>query len=36
MHIRLTVLVDDQGKALQFYTHVLGLQKTELPLREHP
>jgi catechol 2,3-dioxygenase-like lactoylglutathione lyase family enzyme len=37
MRINLTsVLVDDQDKALQFYTHVLGFQKkTEVPLGEH-
>jgi catechol 2,3-dioxygenase-like lactoylglutathione lyase family enzyme len=37
MHIKLTsVLVDDQDKALHFYTHVLGFQKkTEIPLGEH-
>jgi catechol 2,3-dioxygenase-like lactoylglutathione lyase family enzyme len=37
MHIRLTsVLVDNQDKALDFYTRVLGFQKkTELPLGEH-
>jgi catechol 2,3-dioxygenase-like lactoylglutathione lyase family enzyme len=37
MRIKLTsVLVDDQDKALHFYTHVLGFQKkTEVPLGEH-
>jgi catechol 2,3-dioxygenase-like lactoylglutathione lyase family enzyme len=37
MRINLTsVLVDDQDKALHFYTHVLGFQKkTEVPLGEH-
>jgi catechol 2,3-dioxygenase-like lactoylglutathione lyase family enzyme len=37
MHIKLTsVLVDDQDKALRFYTNVLGFQKkTEIPLGEH-
>jgi catechol 2,3-dioxygenase-like lactoylglutathione lyase family enzyme len=37
MHIKLTsVLVDDQDKALHFYTHVLGFQKKrEIPLGEH-
>src|SRR4029453_2643092 len=37
MRIKLTsVLVDDQDKALHFYTHVLGFQKkTEIPLGEH-
>jgi catechol 2,3-dioxygenase-like lactoylglutathione lyase family enzyme len=37
MRINLTsVLVDDQDKALHFYTHVLGfLKKTEIPLGEH-
>jgi catechol 2,3-dioxygenase-like lactoylglutathione lyase family enzyme len=31
-----SVLVDDQEKALQFYTEVLGFQKkTEIPLGEH-
>ena len=31
-----SVLVDDQDKALQFYTDVLGFQKkTEIPLGEH-
>jgi catechol 2,3-dioxygenase-like lactoylglutathione lyase family enzyme len=36
MHIKLTsVLVDDQDKALHFYTHVLGFQKKrEIPLGE--
>ena len=36
MRINLTsVLVDDQDKALHFYTHVLGFQKkTEVPLGE--
>lgn len=37
MRINLTsVLVDDQAKALRFYTEVLGfLKKTEVPLGEH-
>jgi catechol 2,3-dioxygenase-like lactoylglutathione lyase family enzyme len=37
MRINLTsVLVDDQDKALRFYTDVLGFQKkTEVPLGEH-
>src|SRR4051794_19937264 len=37
MRIHLTsVLVDDQDKALRFYTQVLGFQtKTEIPLGEH-
>ncbi len=37
MRITLTsVLVDDQDKALRFYTEVLGLvKKTEVPLGEH-
>ncbi|MGK5112361.1 MULTISPECIES: VOC family protein [unclassified Geodermatophilus] len=37
MRITLTsVLVDDQDKALRFYTEVLGfVKKTELPLGEH-
>jgi catechol 2,3-dioxygenase-like lactoylglutathione lyase family enzyme len=37
MRINLTsVLVDDQEKALRFYTEVLGFQKkTEVPLGEH-
>jgi catechol 2,3-dioxygenase-like lactoylglutathione lyase family enzyme len=37
MKINLTsVLVDDQDKALRFYTEVLGFQKkTEIPLGEH-
>jgi catechol 2,3-dioxygenase-like lactoylglutathione lyase family enzyme len=37
MRIHLTsVLVDDQDKALRFYTEVLGFQKkTEIPLGEH-
>jgi catechol 2,3-dioxygenase-like lactoylglutathione lyase family enzyme len=31
-----SVLVDDQEKALQFYTEVLGfVKKTEIPLGEH-
>src|ERR1700730_17164105 len=31
-----SVLVDDQDKALRFYTEVLGFQKkTEIPLGEH-
>ena len=37
MRIHLTsVLVDDQDKALRFYTQVLGfVKKTEIPLGEH-
>lgn len=37
MRIKLTsVLVDDQAKALRFYTDVLGFEKkTEVPLGEH-
>ncbi|MBA3527886.1 MAG: VOC family protein [Propionibacteriaceae bacterium] len=37
MRIHLTsVLVDDQDKALRFYTDVLGfVKKTEIPLGEH-
>ena len=37
MKIRLTsVLVDDQDKALKFYTEILGfVKKTEVPLGEH-
>jgi catechol 2,3-dioxygenase-like lactoylglutathione lyase family enzyme len=37
MRINVTsVLVDDQDKALRFYTEVLGFQKkTEIPLGEH-
>ncbi|MGH9380737.1 MAG: VOC family protein [Thermoanaerobaculia bacterium] len=37
MRINLTsVLVDDQDKALKFYTEVLGfVKKTEIPLGEH-
>ena len=37
MRINLTsVLVDDQEKALRFYTEVLGfVKKTEIPLGEH-
>jgi catechol 2,3-dioxygenase-like lactoylglutathione lyase family enzyme len=37
MRIRLTsILVDDQDKALHFYTDVLGfLKKSEVPLGEH-
>ena len=37
MRITLTsVLVDDQDKALRFYTEVLGfVKKTEIPLGEH-
>lgn len=37
MRINMTsVLVDDQDKALHFYTDVLGFQKkTEIPLGEH-
>jgi len=32
----MSVLVDDQNKALQFYTEVLGfVKKTEIPLGEH-
>ena len=32
----MSVLVDDQQKALRFYTEVLGFQKkTEIPLGEH-
>ena len=32
----LSVLVDDQAKALRFYTEVLGfVKKTEIPLGEH-
>jgi catechol 2,3-dioxygenase-like lactoylglutathione lyase family enzyme len=32
-----SVLVDDQDKALRFYTEVLGfVKKTEVPLGEHP
>ena len=31
-----TVLVDDQAKALAFYTDVLGFKKkTDIPLGEH-
>jgi catechol 2,3-dioxygenase-like lactoylglutathione lyase family enzyme len=31
-----SVLVDDQDKALEFYTEVLGfLTKTDIPLGEH-
>jgi catechol 2,3-dioxygenase-like lactoylglutathione lyase family enzyme len=37
MRINLTsILVDDQDKALRFYTEVLGFEKkTEIPLGEH-
>jgi catechol 2,3-dioxygenase-like lactoylglutathione lyase family enzyme len=37
MHIKLTsVLVDDQERALDFYTRILGFQKKmEVPLGEH-
>jgi catechol 2,3-dioxygenase-like lactoylglutathione lyase family enzyme len=37
MRINLTsILVDDQAKALRFYTDVLGfMKKTEVPLGEH-
>jgi catechol 2,3-dioxygenase-like lactoylglutathione lyase family enzyme len=37
MKIKLTsVLVDDQAKALEFYTEVLGfVKKTDVPLGEH-
>src|SRR3989337_1101034 len=37
MRINVTsVLVDDQDKALEFYTEVLGfLKKTDIPLGEH-
>ncbi|HEX7902916.1 MAG TPA: VOC family protein [Chitinophagaceae bacterium] len=37
MKIRLTsVMVNDQEKALQFYTNILGfVKKTEVPLGEH-
>lgn len=37
IHIKLTsVFVDDQDKALDFYTGVLGFEKkTEIPLGEH-
>lgn len=37
IRIKLTsVLVDDQDKALQFYTEVLGFElKTEIPVGEH-
>ncbi|HTD95123.1 MAG TPA: VOC family protein [Chitinophagaceae bacterium] len=37
MKIRLTsVMVDDQEKALQFYTTILGfVKKTEVPMGEH-
>src|SRR4051794_13770988 len=37
MRINLTsVLVDDQDKALRFYTNILGfVKKTEVPLGEH-
>ncbi|QIP16320.1 VOC family protein [Spirosoma aureum] len=37
MKIKLTsILVDDQEKALTFYTNVLGfLKKTEIPMGEH-
>ena len=38
MRINLTsVFVDDQDKALRFYTQVLGFQKkTEVPVGEYP
>jgi catechol 2,3-dioxygenase-like lactoylglutathione lyase family enzyme len=38
MRINVTsVLVDDQEKALRFYTDVLGfVEKTEIPLGEAP
>jgi catechol 2,3-dioxygenase-like lactoylglutathione lyase family enzyme len=33
----MSVLVDDQAKALRFYTEVLGfVKKNEIPLGEHP
>ena len=37
MRIRLTsVMVDDQDKALKFYTEILGfVKKTEIPMGEH-
>lgn len=37
MKIRITsVMVDDQDKALQFYTTILGfVKKTEIPMGEH-
>ena len=37
MRIKLCgVMVDDQEKALQFYTRVLGfIKKTEVPMGEH-
>lgn len=37
MRIHLSsILVDDQDKALRFYTEVLGFEKkTEIPLGEH-
>ena len=37
MRIRLTsVMVDDQDKALKFYTDILGfVKKTEIPMGEH-
>ena len=37
MKIKLTsVLVDDQEKALKFYTEVLGfIKKTEIPMGKH-
>src|SRR5262245_58376273 len=37
MRIRVTsVMVDDQDKALKFYTEILGfVKKTEVPLGEH-
>ncbi|HET9240741.1 MAG TPA: VOC family protein [Oligoflexus sp.] len=37
MQVKLvSVIVDDQDKALRFYTEVLGFQKkTEIPLPEH-
>jgi catechol 2,3-dioxygenase-like lactoylglutathione lyase family enzyme len=32
-----SILVDDQEKALRFYTDVLGfVKKTDMPLRDHP
>ena len=37
MKIKVTsIMVDDQEKALKFYTHILGfVKKTEIPLGEH-
>src|SRR5512137_240637 len=37
MKIKLTsVMVDDQDKALEFYTRILGfVKKTEIPMGEH-